>query len=75
MTTVRIDDPALLPDLLQDLGESLAVVAERVGDDAAELSIVGSYNADAMRLVLYLRIRAWEAAQHARGVPVHVELE
>lgn len=75
MPTVRIDDPSLLPSLLADLKSRTDVVAEAVGDDTIRINILGSYNSEQMRLATYLRVRAWEAAQHARGVDVHVELE
>ena len=39
----------------------------REGDDEVEVSLVGSYNADAMRMELYLRVRAWEAGRRAAG--------
>jgi hypothetical protein len=32
----------------------------------------GSYNADAMRMELYLRVRAWEAGRRAAGVEVEL---
>ncbi|MGH3001415.1 MAG: hypothetical protein ACRDM1_01890 [Gaiellaceae bacterium] len=75
MPTLRIDDPALLPSLLEDLRSRTDVVAEAIGDDAIRISILGSYNGEQMRLATYLRVRAWEAAQNAQGVRVHVELE
>jgi len=34
------------------------------------LSLLGSYASDAMRMELYLRVRAWEAAQRSKGVEV-----
>jgi hypothetical protein len=36
------------------------------------LSLLGSYASDAMRIELYLRVRAWEAAQRSRGVGVEL---
>jgi hypothetical protein len=75
MPTVRIDDPSLLPSLLADLKSRTDVVAEAVSGDTIRINILGSYNSEQMRLATYLRVRAWEAAQHARGVDVHVELE
>jgi hypothetical protein len=38
------------------------------------VSLLGSYREDAMRLALYLRLRAWEAGQRARGNDVRLDL-
>jgi hypothetical protein len=75
MPTVRIDDPSLLPSLLEDLKSRTDVVAEAVSGDTIRINILGSYNSEQMRLATYLRVRAWETAQHAKGIDVHVELE
>jgi hypothetical protein len=75
MTTVKISEPALLDDLLADLHTRPDMVADVVGPDVIEVTILGSYNSGAMRLATFLRIRAWEAGQRACGVDVHVELE
>jgi hypothetical protein len=61
--------------LLADLGERPDVVATVVSPESIRVSILGSYNHEALRLATYLRIRAWEAAQHARGIDVHVEID
>ena len=39
------------------------------------VSVLGSYSAEGMRVAIYLRVRAWESAQQARGVDVRVELD
>jgi hypothetical protein len=75
MALVRISDPALLATLVADLNARADVVATVIGDDLINVSILGSYNGDALRVATYLRIRAWEAAQHARGSDVRVEIE
>jgi hypothetical protein len=75
MPTIRISDPTLLQLLLADLMSRPDVVADAVGADAITINILGSYNSDALRLVTLLRIRAWEAAQRARGIDVSVEIE
>ena len=38
------------------------------------MSLLGSYNLEAMRMAIYLRVRAWEAAQRAKGRLIRVEL-
>jgi hypothetical protein len=70
---IRMTDPTALDDLISFLQAELAATIEQVADDELEVSILGSLNADALRMQLYLRIRAWEAAH--RGTGVHVELE
>ena len=75
MTTVRINDPALLGLLVADLLDRPDVIAEAIEPDRVSVSLLGSYNAQAMRLAIELRLRAWEAAQRARGVDVKLVLE
>ena len=75
MTTVRINDPSLLGLLVADLLDRPDVIAEEIGPDRVSVSLLGSYNAQAMRLAIELRLRAWEAAQRARGLDVELELE
>jgi len=64
---VRVSDPALVPELLEFLQAGTDVVAETVSADEVEVSLIGSYGLDAMRMELYLRLRAWEAARNSRG--------
>jgi hypothetical protein len=63
---LRLNDPALVPELVDYLESTPDVVIDVVGDDEVEVSLMGSYALDAMRMELYLRIRAWEAARGAR---------
>jgi hypothetical protein len=60
---IRVDDPALLPDLLEHLRSQIDAVVDVVSADELEVSLLGSYRLEAMRMELYLRIRAWEAAR------------
>jgi len=69
---LRVSNPALLPDLLEFLRSRVDVVAEEVSDDEVEVSLVGSYNSDALRMELYLRVRAWEAGRRSAGVEVEL---
>jgi len=69
---LRVGNPALIPDLLEFLRSRVDVVAEEVSDDEVEVSLVDSYNSDAMRLELYLRVRAWEAGRRSTGVEVEL---
>jgi len=75
MTIIRINDPSRLELLLADLRARPDVVAEIIAPDRIRVNILGSYNLDAMRLAILLRVRAWEAAQRSRGVDVGVDLE
>lgn len=69
---VRVSDPALVPELLEFLRSSADVVAEPIDDDEVAVSLVGSYAHEAMRMELYLRIRAWEAVQRSREASVEL---
>jgi hypothetical protein len=60
---IRLDNPSLLPDLVEFLETRTDAVVSEVADDAVEVTLLGSYALDAMRMELYLRIRAWEAAR------------
>jgi hypothetical protein len=69
---LRLNDPSLVPDLLEFLRSRPDVVVDVVDDDEVEVSLVGSYALDAMRMELYLRIRAWEAARRASAPSVEL---
>ena len=67
---LRVSDPAFVPELLEFLRSRVDLVAEQVTEHEVDLSLLGSYAEDAMRMELYLRVRAWEAGQRAKGVEV-----
>jgi hypothetical protein len=75
MPVFRISDAAALPNLLADLTSNHDCLAEVIGPNRVSVSILGSYNADAMDLEVELRIRAWQAAQISRGVEVGIDRE
>jgi hypothetical protein len=75
MPTLHLNDPALADDLLADLRSHGDVLAEEIGPGVIRVSVLGSYSAEGMRVAIYLRVRAWESAQQARGVDVRVELD
>jgi len=54
------------------LGERADCVATAVGPNALDVTILGSYNSDAMDLETRLRVRNWEEGQRASGVDVRV---
>ncbi len=74
MATIRLSDPGLVDDLVADLQSRADLVVAQVGEDTVEVSLLGSYNLDAMRLAIDLRVRAWEAAQHAAGRLIRVDV-
>ena len=69
---LRLSDPSLIPELLDFLQSTPDVVVDVVADDEVEVSLLGSYALDAMRMEMYLWVRAWEAARAARGVAVEL---
>ena len=75
MAIIRISDESMLELLLADLTSSSDLVATAVAPDALEVSVLGSYNTDARRLVTWSRIRAWEDLQRAEGIDVSVDIE
>ena len=62
---IRLDDPTRLPELVEFLETRTDAVVNVIGDDTVEVTLLGSFAVDAMRMELYLRIRAWEAAHGA----------
>jgi len=75
MPTIRLNDPALADDLLVELRSHGDILAEEIGPGSIRVSVLGSYSAEGMRVAIYLHVRAWEAAQRAKGVDVRVELD
>ncbi len=69
---IRLSSPDLLDELLAFFTSEPDAVFEQVSEDEIEVHLVGSYRADALRMELYLRLRAWEAAHHAHGVRVEI---
>jgi hypothetical protein len=69
---LRLSDPSLIPDLLEFLRSRPDVVVDVVGDDEVEVSLVASYALEAMRMELYLRIRAWEATRRTSAALVEL---
>ena len=66
---VRVDDPALLPDLVSVLLGRVDTVVTRTGDDLLEVSLLGSRNPEADVAELEARLQAW-----GRGASVDEEL-
>ena len=64
---IHVNDPAVMPDLLEFFRSRPDVVVTQTADDELEVSLLGSLAEEAMRLELYLRIRLWEAKRRATG--------
>ena len=75
MTVVRTNSSAATQLLLTFLREASDIAVEPVGANEVRVSLLGSYREEAMRLALYLRLRAWEAAQRAQGEDVRLDLD
>ena len=75
MTIVKTNSNAATRLLLAYLSAVTDIAVEPVGERALRVSLLGSYREDAMRLALYLRLRAWEAATRAQGVDVKLDLD
>jgi hypothetical protein len=69
---IRLTSADLLDDLMAFLRAEPNAVVDQVTDDEVEVSLLGSYNEDALRMELYLRLRAWEAAHTGHGVRVEI---
>src|SRR5207302_8403451 len=69
---LRLSNPALIPDLVEFLRSRADVVAEEVSDEEVEVSLLGSYNSDAIRLERYLRFRAWQAGRRSTGAEIEL---
>jgi len=62
---VHVDDPADLPDLIESLRSRPDAVVTQLGHDELEVSLLGSFGDDALRMEVELRVRAWMAAHRA----------
>jgi len=74
MTRVRISQADFLGVLVDDLRQRSDLVVAVTGPNTIEVSLLGSYQAEAMRLAVDLRLHAWEAAQRAQGREVYLEI-
>lgn len=74
MTTLRLSDPGMRDVLIAELRSRPDLIVAPSGEDTVEVSLLGSYNLDAMRMAIDLRVRAWEARQRAEGRLIRVDL-
>ncbi len=69
---LKVSDPELLLDLLEFFESRRDAVTAKLSLDEIEVSLLGSYNTDAMQLQLYLLIRAWEAGRKSQRNTVEI---
>jgi hypothetical protein len=69
---IRLSSADLLDDLLGFLRAEPSAVVEQVSDDEVEVTLLGSYQEAALRMEVFLRLRAWETAHRADGVFVEI---
>jgi hypothetical protein len=63
---IYISDHTLVPSLLAFLRERVHVIADQVGPNEVEVSLLGSMNAPKRRLELDLMLQLWRASnEHA----------
>lgn len=61
-----------MDDLVEFLRADASAVVERVSDNEVEVTLLGSYQEAALRMEVFLRLRAWEAAHGADGASVEI---
>jgi hypothetical protein len=69
---LRLSSADLLDELMEFLRAEPSAVVEQVSEDELEVTLLGSYRQDALRMELFLRLRAWEAAHDTSGVRVEI---
>ncbi len=69
---VQVSNNAHLDQLIDSLRYEPDAVVARITDSELEVSLLGSYATDAMRMQLYLRLRAWEAARRPAGCQAEI---
>ena len=62
---IRVDDPAALPDLVEELSSRIDAVITEVGENEVELWLIGSRTTSADRAEMEERLRNRQAARHA----------
>jgi len=59
---IHVSDPALVPSLLDFLRERVHVIADQLGPNEVEVSLLGSMSTPKRRLELDLMLQLWRAA-------------
>jgi hypothetical protein len=63
---IRVDDPAALPDLIEELSRRVDAVITSVGDHELEVWLLGSLTTDADHAEMEERLRNRRAARHTK---------
>ena len=63
---IRIDDPRLLPDLLEALSARVDAVVAQTGENELDVSLLGSRRDPFQRVELESRLRQWRL-RHPRA--------
>lgn len=67
---IQLSDPQLVPSLLAFLRGHVHVVAEHVGPQEVEVSLLGSKNTAERRLELDLLLQIWRASHERAGAEI-----
>lgn len=59
---IHVSEPTLVPSLLAFLRERVHVIADQIGPNEVEVSLLGSMNTPKRRLELDLMLQLWRAA-------------
>jgi len=59
---IHVSDSTLVPNLLAFLRERVHVIADQIGPNEIEVSLLGSMNTPKRRLELDLMLQLWRAA-------------
>ena len=66
---IHVSDPDLVPSLLGFLRERVHVIADEVGSNEIEVSLLGSMSTEKRRLELDLMLQLWRASnEHAEAM-------
>jgi hypothetical protein len=71
---IRVDNQAHADALVAYLAEHSDTVVARIGAHELEAQLLGSYDTEAMRAQLEVRLRRWETGRLAAGSIVGVDL-
>ena len=69
---VRVSDATFTDEVAEFLRSRPDSVVEKIATDELEVSLVGSLDPSAMRMEIYLRVRAWESTAQDQNVRVEV---
>ena len=71
---IRLSNRALIPSLIAHLASRPSAVVSGLGEEALEVSLLGSYHPAMMRTILVLRVEEWQEARAVSGEDVTVTI-